>query len=129
MLEDSLVEAFVATAEQGQRRFGSQLLDQLVIEDASTGGQGQHAPMRADLRGIRAVAGSERRLHHIHAQHHAGAAAERRVIHLAAGQRRVIAVIDVPETMPGREGVADMALGFEPLKPLWKQREDVNLHS
>ena len=60
--------------------------------------------------------GPQRRLDDVDPQHHAGAAAERRVVDLAAAQRRVVAVVDVPEPVPRGDRVADVALGLEPLE-------------
>ena len=83
MLEDPLVEALVASAQQGQGRFGGELVHQRVIEQPPARIQRDHAPLLGERRRVDAVAGLQRRLDHVDAQHHPGAAAERGVVDLA----------------------------------------------
>ena len=83
-----LVEALVAPAEQGQLRLGGELGRQRVVEPAPARGQGDHAPLGRQLDRVDRVARPQGRLHHVDPDHHAGAAAVGRVVHLARLQRR-----------------------------------------
>ena len=83
VLEDPLVEALVAPAQQRERRLGGQLGRQRVVEQPPARRQGDHPPRLPQRRGIDPVARPQRRLHDVDAQDHPRAAAERRVVDLA----------------------------------------------
>ena len=82
MLDDALVEALVAPAQQRQLRLGGELLDEPVVEQAAARRERDHPPALAQRDRILAVAGAQRRLDHVDAQHHPGSAAERGVVDL-----------------------------------------------
>ena len=94
MLDDPLVEALVAAAQQRQLRLGGELLDHPVVEHPPARRQRDDPPPRADRDRVLAVAGAQRRLDDVDPQHHPGAAAERRVVDLAGRERRVGAVVE-----------------------------------
>ena len=107
MLDDPLVEALVAAAQQRQLRLGRELLDHAVVEQPPARGERDHAPALAHRDRVLAVAGAQRGLDDVDAQHHAGAAAERRVVDLPRRQRRVRAVVDrTPATSPSAIALA-----------------------
>ena len=89
VLEDALVEALVAAAQQRERRRSAASSE--ASASSSSRPAGVSAITRrgdAQLDRIDAVAIAQRRLHHVHAQHHPRAAAERRVVDLPPLQRR-----------------------------------------
>ncbi len=128
MLDDPLVKALVAPAQQGQGRLGRKLLHVALVEHPSLGRKRDHASVLAHLGRVDPVMSSQGGVHHVDAQHHSGAAAERRVIDLSAAQGRVLAKVHVAQPRAAVERVAHVALSPEPLKPLGEQREDVDLH-
>ena len=93
VLDDALVEALVAPAQQRQRGLAGELLHERLVEQAPARRQRDHAPAPAQLDRVDAVAGAQRGVEHVHAQHHPRAAAERRVVDLPAAQRRVLAEV------------------------------------
>ena len=128
MLDDALVEALVAPAQQRDRRLRGELVDEVVVEHPAAGRQRDDAPLRAQVDRVDAVEAAQRRVHDVDAQDHAGAAAERRVVDLAAAQRRVVARVERAHLAAAADRVAHVALGREPLEPLGEQRDDVELH-
>ena len=129
VLDDPLVEALVAPAQQRERGLGGQLAGERVVELAPAGRQRDHAALLARVHRVLAVARPQRVLHDVDAQHHPGAAAEGRVVDRAAAQRRRRARVHRVERVPERERVGDVALPPEPVEPPGEQREDVNLHA
>src|SRR3954453_18070693 len=121
MLDDPLVEAFVAAAEQCQLALLRQLPGQGVVQAAPGGRERNHPPPRRCL----AVASLHRRLHHVDADHHSGAAPIGRVVDLAPAERRPLAEV---HELDLRASVADVALLREPVEPVREEREDVDLH-
>ena len=69
------------------RGLGRELLDEAVVEDAAAGREGEHAALVAQVDRIDAVEAAQRSVHDVDAQDHPGAAAEGRVVDLAAAQR------------------------------------------
>ncbi len=128
MLDDPLVKALVAPAQQGQGRLGRQLLHVALVEQPSPGGKRDHPSALAHLSRVDAVVSLHGGVHHVDTQHHSRAAAKGGVIDLTAAQGRVLAKVHVAQARPAVERVAHMALGLEPLKPLGEEREDVDLH-
>ena len=128
MLEDALIEALVASAQQRQRRLGCELSGERVVEHAPARRERDHSPALAQLDGVDRIARAQSAFHDVYAQQHARPAPEGRVVDLPAAERRVIAEVHALEARPARQHVAHVALAGEPLKPLGKQREDVNLH-
>ena len=128
MLDDALVKALVAAAQQRDRRLGGQLVDQRVVEHAAAGRQRDHAPLAPQVDWVLVVDALQRLVHDVDAQHHPGAAAEGRVVDLATAQRRVVAGVEGPQLRPPLGRVAHMALGLKPLEPLGEQRHDIKLH-
>ena len=110
VLEDALVEALVAAAEQRQLVLGRQLLDDAVVEHPPAGRERDHAAALAHRDRVLAVAGAQRRLDDVDAEHHPRAAAERRVVDLPRLQRRVRAVVDALERGAQRQRVRHVAL-------------------
>ena len=129
MLEDPLVESLVAAAQQRQCRRRRQLVDERVVQHHASRVQRDHRPLVAQLHGVAAVARAQRRLDHVDAQQHAGAAAERRVVDLAGAERRVVAVVDVRQAVTAGDRRDDVPLALKPSERLRKQREDVDLQS
>ena len=82
-----------------------------VVEHPAAGRQRDHAALRAQLDRIDAVEAAQRRVHHVDAQHHPGAAAERRVVDLAAAQRRVLARVEGPQLVAAGERVGARGAG------------------
>src|SRR5262249_24105308 len=74
------------------------------------------------------VALTQRRLHHVDANHHPGATAVRGVVDLAGPQGRGIAEVDELEAVAELLRVAHVPLVAEPPEPFGEQREDVDLH-
>ena len=99
-----------------------------VVEHPAAGREREHAALVAQVDGIDAVEAAQRRVHHVDAQHHPGAAAERRVVDLAAAERRVLARVERAQLVAVGERVADVALAAEPLEPLREEGDDVELH-
>ena len=128
MLDDALVEALVAAAQQRERRLAGELVDEAVVEQPAARDQRDHAALRAQLDGVDAVEGAQRRVHDVDAQHHAGAAAERRVVDLAARERRVVARVERAHLVAVLQRVAHVALRAEPVEPLREERDHVELH-
>ncbi len=128
VLDDALVEALVAAAQQRELLLLGELVDEAVVEQPASGDERDHAALRAELDGVDAVEGAQRRIHDVHAQHHAGAAAERRVVDLAAGERRVEARVERAHLVTVLERVAHVALRAEPVEPLREERDHVQLH-
>ena len=128
VVDDPLVEALVAAAQQRERLLRGELRDDRVVEDAAAGRERDHAAARAHGDRVLAVARAERRLDDVDPQHHPGAAAERRVVDLARLQRRRRAVVDAVERRAQLERVGHVALPAEPVEPGREQREDVDLH-
>ena len=108
--------------------FGRECVGERVVEQPPAGRQRDHAPALAQLDGVGLVAGAQRRLDDVDAQHHPRPAAERDVVDPAALERRRRAVVDGLERVAERERVGDVALGAEPVEPVREQREDVNPH-
>ena len=104
MLDDALVEALVAPAQQRDRRLGRELVDEGVVEHPAAGGQRDDAPLAAQVDRVDAVEAAQRGVHDVDAQHHPGAAAERRVVDLAAGQRRVVARVEGAQLVAAARG-------------------------
>ena len=129
MLDDALVEALVAPAQQRERLLRGELVDPAVVEQPAARDQRDHAPLRAQLDRVDAVEAAQRGVHDVDAQHHPGAAAERRVVDLPARQRRVVARVERAQLVAGGERVAHVALAAEPVEPLGEERDDVKLHS
>ncbi len=77
MLDDALVEALVAAAQQRQRRLGRQLVRETVVEQPPARCQRDHPPAASQLDRVDAVVGAQGAVQDVHAQHHPGAAAER----------------------------------------------------
>jgi hypothetical protein len=67
MLDDALVEALIATAQQRDGRLGGELLDEPIVEDATAGRQRQHAALVAQIDGIDAIEPAQRRVHDVDA--------------------------------------------------------------
>ena len=112
MLDDALVEALVAPAQQRERRLGAPARRR--ARRRAAGPPGVSAITRRCARSVDrvdAVERAQRRVHDVDAQHHARAAAERRVVDLAAAQRRVVARVDgVAARGPRASALRDVAL-------------------
>ena len=129
-LVHALVEPLVAAAQEGERLLRRRARRRAHRRTAARRPRTRSTRRRvADVAGVAAVARLERRLDDVHADHHAGAAAVGRVVHLAAGQRRRVAVADGVELEPIRDRVLDVALAAEEVEPVREEREDVDLHS
>src|SRR5690348_4193358 len=128
VIEDALIEALVASAEQRQLLLLRQLVHERVVEQTAARGQRDHPPIAGQRYRVDAVAGTQRGLDDIDAQHHPGAAAERHVVDLSGVERRVVAVVDVPQPMPARDRISDVALALEPPERVGEQGEHVDLH-
>ena len=89
---DALVDALVAAAEEDEVAAG-ELGGQRVVELPPLGRELDDAAAVLDALGVDAEHGLERGADDVDAQHHAGAAAVRRVVHLQVAQRRVVAVV------------------------------------
>ena len=100
MLDDALVEALVAAAQQRDRRLGGELVDERVVEHPARRASGPSRVARAQVDRVDAVEAAQRGIHHVDAQHHPGAAAERCVVDLAAAQRRVVARVRASQLVP-----------------------------
>ncbi len=83
MLDDPLVEALVAPAQQRQRRLCGELVDERVVEQSASRRERDHAPALAQQHRIDPVVRAQRVLDDVDAQDHPGAAAERHVVDLA----------------------------------------------
>ena len=106
VLDDALVEALVAAAEQRDRRLGAPARRRSA--SSSIRPPGVSAITRRSRRrstGSGVVDRPQRLVHDVDAQHHAGAAAEGRVVDLAAAQRRVVAGVEGPQLVAARERV------------------------
>ena len=99
-----------------------------VVEQPPAGGQGDHAPLLAQLDRVDPVAGAQRRLDHVDAQHHPRPAAEWDVVDAVVLHRRRVAIVDRLDRVAERGRVGHVALGAEPVEPVREEREDVNLH-
>src|SRR4051794_24655747 len=128
VLDDPLVEPLVAAAQQRDRRLLGQLVDERVVEHPPARREREDAPLRAQRHRVLAVDAPQRVVHDVHAQDHPGAAAERRVVDLATAERRELARVERAQLVALLLGVADMALGAEPVEPLGEERDDVELH-
>ena len=94
VLEDALVEALVAAAQQRQRGLAGELARRAPRRAAARRARARsRAGCSRSSHRIDAVVGAQRAVEHVHAQHHPGAAAERRVVDLPAAERRVIAEV------------------------------------
>jgi hypothetical protein len=125
MLADALVDALVAAAEQGEMRLGRELGDQVVVEPPPRGAEHDHPGAGRCV----AVRRAQRRVDDVDAKHHPGSAAVGSVIHLAARQRRGLAIVKEAELRAPLDRVSHVALAEEPVKPLREQREHVDPHS
>ena len=94
VLEDALVEALIAAAQQRQLLLAGELIHELVVEQAAAGRQRDHPAALAQQLGVDPVAGPQRAVEHVHPQQHPGSAPERGVVDLARRQRRVLADVD-----------------------------------
>ena len=119
----ALVEALVAAAEKGHVRLGRQLVREPVVEQPA-GGREQNDPRLLAI----SVGGLQRRVDDVDAQHHPGAAAVRRVVHLAGIERRRVAVVEEAQLVPRAERVLHRALRGEPVERLREEREHVQPH-
>src|SRR3954452_18385398 len=128
VLDDALVEALVAPAQQRDGRLARQLVDERVVEHAAARREGDDAALVAQVDRVLVVDALQGLVHDVDAQDHAGAAAERRVVDLAAAQRGPLARVERPDLVAVLRRVAHVALGAEPLEPLREQGEDVELH-
>src|SRR3954447_24208233 len=128
VLDDPLVEALVAAAQQGECGLGGELVDQRVVEQPSGRRQRDHAPLLGQLHRVDPVAGAQGGLQDVHAQDHARAPAERRVVDLPPLQRRGGPHVDRLDGVPGGERVGHVALAAEPLEPVGEEREHVDVH-
>src|SRR5215210_5835376 len=108
VVDDPLVEALVAPAQQGHPRLGRELGGERVVQQPPARGQGDHPPPLAQVDGVDAVALAQRGLHDVDAQHHARPAAERRVVDSAPAQRRRRSRVDALEGAAERQRVGDM---------------------
>jgi len=110
VLDDALVKALVAARQERERWLRGQLVDERVVEQPSAELERDHPPLRRQLDGINFVAGAQRRLHDVDAQHHPRPAAERRVVDLAPAQRRVVARVDAVDRRAAGQDVGQAAL-------------------
>lgn len=120
MLVDALVEALVAPTEERDVAFGHKFVGELVVEQPP-GRRQQHDPRPHPL----AVGRLQRRVDHVDPQHHPGAAAVRRVVDLAPGQRGRVAVVEQPQLVAFFQRVLDRSLCLQPVERLWEEGEDV----
>ena len=109
-------------------RLGRELVDEAVVEHPPAGREREHAALVAQVDRVDAVEAAQRGVHDVDAQDHPGAAAERRVVDLAAAERRVLARVERAQLVAVRQRVGDVALAAEPLEPLREERDDVELH-
>ena len=123
VLEDALVEALEAGRERVSASSSASSSTRAWSSWRPCGREGDH-PAAAAL----AVDGLERGADDVHAQHHPGAAAVRLVVHLAAGERRVVAVVEEAQIELRAEHRRDRALLGQPREGVRKQGEDVDLH-
>ena len=100
-----------------------ELVDERLVELSALRREGDHPAA-----GALAVDGLERGADDVHAQHHSRAAPVRLVVHLAAGERRVVAVVEEAQVEPRAEHGRDRALLGEPGEGVRKQGEYVDLH-
>src|SRR4051794_11901691 len=129
VLDDALVEALVAAGQQRDGGLGGQLVDEAVVEDPPARGQREHAPLVAQVDRVDAVEAAQRLIHDVHAEDHAGSAAERRVVDLTAAERRVLPGIERAQVVAGGHRVRDVTLCAEPFEPLREQGDHVELHA
>ncbi|HEX8714056.1 MAG TPA: hypothetical protein VF706_00685, partial [Solirubrobacteraceae bacterium] len=90
------------------RKLPGALGDERLVEQPAAGRQRDHAAPRPQLDRVHAVVGAQRRVEHVDAEDHAGAAAEGRVVDLAARQRRMGAEVDGLDARAGRQHVRDV---------------------
>src|SRR5947209_2029019 len=81
MLEDALIEALVASAQQRQRGLGRELSRERVVEHAPARRERDHSPALAQVDGVGRIARAQSAFHDVYAQQHARAAPEGRVVH------------------------------------------------
>ena len=105
-------------------RFSGEVFDQLLVEPASLGGQGDH-PVFSVLVVRRFECGCD----HVDAQHHARAAAVRVVVDLAVPERRRVAVVEQPQVELGPENGSEGPLLGEPGERVREEREDIDAQS
>src|SRR6185437_10600189 len=128
VLDDALVEALVAPAQEGQCRLQRKFLHIALVQYSPAWRKRNHTPSIANASPVHPVVGAERSVHHIDAQHHARATPARCVVHLAAAEWGVLAEVHALQLGSLLERVAHVTLGSEPPEPLGKQGEDVDLH-
>ena len=125
-VDEALVDAFIAAADQHRALAGGPALDRFVAQRLADGRK-QHDRRRRAARGQRRVeAGRERLGHH----HHPGAAAEGPVVHalvVALGE-----IARIPEhdlDLLRFVGATRHAAGHEGREQFGKEREDVEAHA
>ena len=121
MLDDPLVEALEAGREKRQLLLARELFDQLLIQLASLGRQGDHP-----VAGRPVVGCVERGGDDVDPQDHARAAAVGLVVHLTGLERRRVAVVEQAELELRAEHGRERALLGEPAKRMWDEREDID---
>ncbi len=109
-LEDALVEALVAPAQQRQLGLGGELRDERLVEQPATRCERDHPPPLAQLDRVDAVVTAYRAVEDVHPQHHPGPAAEGRVVDLAARERCVATEVDARDRRARRDRIGDVAL-------------------
>ena len=130
VLDDPLVEALVAAAQQRQRRLRGELVGERVVEQPAARGRarsrgGARAASTGSRRSVRAAPPRRRR-------RAAPSPPRRRTATsstLPAFSGVVAAVVDALDRVAVRERVGDVALGAEPVEPVREEREDVDDHA
>src|ERR1035441_9695376 len=128
VLEDALIKALIAAAQQRQRGLGRQLVDETVVKRPPPGRKRDHPTLLAQPHRVHTVVGAQRAVHDIDAQQHPRSAAKWRVIDLPAAELGVLAEVHALEARARFERITHVALGGEPLKPFREQCEHVDLH-
>lgn len=118
-VDHTLVDSFVAPADERHRRFRGELLQQCLVEATTRRGEHQAAPRREG-------GCIDRRCHDVGPQHHAGPTAEDRVVDLAVASEAVIAhVVDLDGHDALVDGTAEQAGPRVGAHEIGEQREDV----
>ena len=123
VLDDSLVEAFEAGREECQLLLAGELLHEVLVELPTLRRKSDDPPAA----GV-AVHRPERSVHDIDAQHHARAAPVGLVVHLAAAERREVAIVPEAKIELVPEHGRDGPLLRHPGEGMRERCEDIDLH-
>jgi hypothetical protein len=128
LLAHALVDALVAPAQQGERLQPGELLRHRIVERAP-GCRQHHDPARRwARRAPLAVHGAQGGIDDVDPQDHPRPAPIWRVVDLAVGERRRVAVVEEAQVMAEAQRVADVTLALEPVEPFREEGEDVDVH-